>query len=63
LVKEYDDKRMMNTANEFLIFSATRNELIVSELGIMGYYEDCTTITKEQIWGWFKDYLTEKVSK
>jgi ribosomal protein S8 len=62
LAKQIEDKEMMNTANEFLIFSTKRNDFIVDELGILGFIDDCKSVTKEQIWGWFKDYLIEKTN-
>jgi hypothetical protein len=45
---------------EYLNFSATRNELLVSNLGLLGFVADCKSNTSEQIWEYFKNYLKEK---
>lgn len=56
LIQEY----MMHTCNEFLTFSANRNELLIDQHGLIGFAEDCTATSKEQIWEYFKNYLIEK---
>jgi len=60
LINEEVDKETMNQCNSFLIFSANRNELLVDQLGLEGFIEDCQSTPTDQIWKYFKKYLLIK---
>jgi hypothetical protein len=62
-VKDVVDKKdeyLMELCNAFLIFSANRNDMIVTKEGLIGFANDCVNTSKEAIWEEFKDYLKAK---
>ncbi len=45
---------------EYLSFSAERNDMLVSALGLEGFIEDIHSVSKKEIFEKFKDHLSEK---
>ena len=45
---------------EYIVFNVERNDLIISSMGIVGFFEDAAAITKRELFERFKDYLSEK---
>jgi hypothetical protein len=48
---------------DYFIFSAERNELIMEALGLYGFGEDAITVNKKEIFERFKEYMVEKYQK
>ncbi len=45
---------------EYMFFNVERNDLIISSMGMLGFFEDAAAISKMELFDRFKDYLTEK---